>query len=45
MEEILRLHKLWLEGSPKGKRANLKGANLEGANLEGANLENANLNT
>ena len=43
IKQILRLHKLWLAGDPKGKRADLGGANLWGANLRGANLEGANL--
>lgn len=53
LNEVLRLHQLWIEGNPEGKNANLEGAylkgaylvgaNLIGANLEGANLSNANL--
>ena len=48
IKEDLRLHDLWLERDPEGKRidwggANLKGANLWGADLKGANLEEANL--
>ena len=43
LNEILRLHQMWLNGKKGGKRANLKGANLEEANLKGANLEGANL--
>jgi uncharacterized protein YjbI with pentapeptide repeats len=42
LQEVLRLHKLWLQGNP-GCRANLSGANLRGANLRGANLSDANL--
>ena len=46
IKEDLRLHDLWHQGHPEGKRlgwagANLKEADLEGANLEGANLEEA----
>ncbi len=41
--EILRLHKLWLDGNSAGKRADLWGANLRGADLLGANLRGANL--
>ena len=38
LQEVLRKHALWLEGSEEGERANLEGANLWGANLEGNNL-------
>lgn len=49
LDEVLRLHKLWLDTDRKeGVRADLYGANLNRAslieaNLEGANLEGANL--
>jgi len=43
LKEILRLHKLWLDGDTKGKRADLSGAYLSGANLSRANLSGANL--
>jgi hypothetical protein len=43
LNEILRLHALWLNGDPNGKRANLRYANLRYANLSGANLSCANL--
>jgi len=53
LNEILKKHKLWLEDSPEGARANLReailreailmGSNLKMANLWGANLEGANL--
>lgn len=43
LEEILRKHKLWLDGQEGGVRADLRGANLKGANLLGANLEFAKL--
>lgn len=43
LEKILDLHKLWLKGDPKGKRADLYGADLREANLCGANLYAANL--
>ena len=43
LDEILRLHKLWLEGKDGGKRADLAGANLRRADLAGANLYGANL--
>ncbi len=32
-KEILRLHKLWLEGDKDGKRADLSGADLTEADL------------
>ena len=53
IQEVLRLHKLWLAGSPEGKcadlrnadlrNADLRNANLFGADLREANLRNANL--
>ena len=41
LDEILRLHKLWLAGEDGGAKADLKGADLGGANLGGANLGGA----
>lgn len=43
LDEILRLHKMWLYGKEGGKRADLRGANLWDADLRGANLRDANL--
>jgi hypothetical protein len=39
LNEHIRLHKLWLEEKPEGKRANLSRANLYGANLSKTILE------
>ena len=44
LQEILRKHKLWLNGEEGGERANLTLANLPDADLIGAYLRNANLN-
>ena len=43
LTEVLRLHKLWVESHPDGKRAYLERANLGGADLRGADLRDANL--
>jgi len=43
LDEVIKLHRLWLNGYPEGSRANLRGADLYGANLHGANLRKANL--
>lgn len=43
LNNVVRLHKLWLEGKPEGVRADLSGADLSGANLSWANLSRANL--
>ena len=43
LKDIIALHRLWLEDSSTGARANLQGADLQGANLQGANLREANL--
>jgi len=40
---VLVAHKLWLQGNPEGRRADLTGAYLTGANLAGANLAGAYL--
>jgi len=40
---ILSQHKSYLEGSPAGLRANLRGADLTGAYLRGAYLSGADL--
>jgi len=45
LDEILKLHKLWLEDNGKGARANLSLANLRWANLSSANLSSANLSS
>jgi hypothetical protein len=44
LNEILRLHQLWLNAEPGGKRANFCGKNLSQADLSGVNLQSANLN-
>ena len=43
LNEVLELHKLWLDSVAVGVRANLSDANLSGANLSDANLSDANL--
>lgn len=43
LNETLKNHKLWLERTSEGERADLRGANLLGANLRGANLREADL--
>ena len=39
LDEILKLHKLWLEDNGKGARANLSLANLRWANLSSAKTD------
>lgn len=43
LNEILVVHKAWLEGKPEGRRANLMGADLRGDNLRGAALQEVDL--
>jgi len=43
LNEVFRLHKMFLNRESKGVRADLRIANLRRANLEGANLFGANL--
>ena len=41
LNDILKLHKMWLNKEEGGKRADLYGADLYGANLHGADLSGA----
>jgi len=43
LPEILRLHRLWFERDPAGRRADLAGADLAGADLAEADLAGAAL--
>jgi hypothetical protein len=43
LNEVLKLHKKWLDGEDGGVRANLRGADLTGADLKWADLTKANL--
>ena len=43
LEEVLRLHGMWLRSENGGKRAVLRCADLQGANLRGADLQDADL--
>jgi len=43
LNEILRLHEMWLNDEEGGKRADLRRANLQGANLRMADLREADL--
>jgi uncharacterized protein YjbI with pentapeptide repeats len=43
LQEVLRLHELWLQDDPEGVRADLRGADLPGADLSWANLREADL--
>ena len=43
LQEVLDLHKAWIEGKHEGERAYLRGADLRGADLPGADLRDANL--
>ena len=43
LDEILRLHKLWLEDNKEGVRADLRWADLRWADLSSANLSRADL--
>ena len=43
LNEILKLHKMWLDDEEGGEMADLSGADLSGADLSGANLSGANL--
>jgi len=43
LDEVVRLHKLWLDCDIDGVRANLSGVDLTNANLTRANLTRADL--
>ena len=43
LNEVLRLHKLWLRGDESGKRADLQDAELRGADLRDTDLQDADL--
>jgi uncharacterized protein YjbI with pentapeptide repeats len=43
LDEVLRLHGLWLDGAEGGVRADLTGAILTGADLTGAELTDVDL--
>lgn len=43
LNNILELHKKWLNDKKEGERADLRYANLQGADLQGADLRGANL--
>jgi hypothetical protein len=43
LNEILRLHRMWVNEDTEGKRADLSGADLSGADLSGADLRDADL--
>lgn len=44
LEKVLILHKLWLKGEERGKRADLRYADLRSADLRSADLRGAELN-
>jgi len=43
LKEILRLHALWAEGSPIGKKADLRGVDFRDAGLRDVNLREVGL--
>ena len=43
LNEVLRLHRMWVNGECGGERANLRGVDLRGVDLREANLRGANL--
>ncbi len=43
LSEIIRLHRLWLDGADSGVLADLRYVDLSNADLRGANLSNADL--
>ena len=43
LKEIMRLHRLWLDGADSGVLADLSNADLSNADLRGADLSNADL--
>jgi len=43
IREILKRHRLWLDDTDQGERADIRGADIRGADIRGANLEGAYL--
>ena len=43
LEEIIKLHGMWLRGEDGGKRADLSDSSLDRASLDGASLDRASL--
>jgi len=43
LNEIMRLHGLWLKNDPKGERAVLIGCDLSRSNLSGSDLSGSNI--
>ena len=43
LNEVLRLHKLWLRGAESGKRADLRDADMQIADMRGADMLGANI--
>ena len=43
LNEVLRKHKLWLDGKEGGERANMRDADLQGADMRDANMQRANI--
>lgn len=43
LDEILQLHKMWLNDEEGGKCADLQGADLRGVDLQGVNLRGVDL--
>lgn len=43
LDEIVRMHGLWIKGDDGGVKADLRGVNLRGVNLRDANLSGVNL--
>ncbi len=44
LQEVLELHKMWLDNEEGGERANLSGEDLSYVNLRSANMRDANIN-
>ena len=43
LNEVLRLHKLWLRGAESGKRADLQDADMQIADMRGADMRGADM--
>ena len=43
LNEILRKHKLWLDGKEGGERANMQSAHMRSANMQSANMQSAHM--
>lgn len=43
LNEVIRLHSMWLNGEKGGKRADMRGADMRGADMQRADMQGADM--